>query len=51
MRPEPEAGGEAPAVINLMDALRKSLAETKGKGKKGQNGKPHRNTAARRKTG
>ncbi len=51
MRPAPEAEGEAPAVINLMDALRRSLAETKGKGKKGGNGKAHRRAAAHRKTG
>ena len=53
MKPEPAAEGEAPAVINLMDALRKSLADTKhGRaGKKGHNGKPARRHAAHRKTG
>jgi DNA end-binding protein Ku len=51
MKPEPSAEAEHPPIINLMDALRKSLAETKGRGKKAHNGKPGRRAAAHRKTG
>lgn len=50
MKAEPAAEGEAPPIINLMDALRKSLAETRSRGKKAHNGKPARRTA-HRKTG
>jgi len=51
-RPAHSEDGE-PAVINLMDALRKSLDRTSHarNGKKHHNGKSHRRHLARRKTG
>jgi DNA end-binding protein Ku len=45
------ADEEVPAVINLMDALRKSLIRTGRNGKRHPNGKASRRPAARRKTG
>jgi DNA end-binding protein Ku len=53
MKPAPEAEGEGPAVINLMDALRKSLAEAKHgrNGKKAPAAKTPRRQTAHRKTG
>lgn len=45
------AEDEVPAVINLMDALRKSLNQTGRSGKRSPHGKASRRPAARRKTG
>jgi DNA end-binding protein Ku len=51
-RKAPDAEDGEPAVINLMDALRKSLDRTNGKhGKKARGGKSPRRHTARRKTG
>jgi len=53
LKPASEVEGEGPTVINLMDALRKSLAEAKhGRGgKKPQTSKAARRSTAHRKTG